>query len=300
VPDKKLIAIVGPTASGKTTLGISLAQKFDGEIVSADSRQIYRGMDIGTAKPTPEERRAIPHHLIDIRDPDEDYTVADYQRDAVTAINDIIARGKVPFLVGGTGLYVRAVVENLNIPKTIANPKLREEIENDIARDGFEAVFKKLVALDPDAANVVDPRNPRRVVRALEVALTTGVPFTAQRTKNAPLFETLTLGLNPAQEVLRNRIDRRIDEMMENKFIDEVNMLVVRYGADASAFNAIGYRELIEYLNGKLTMEDSIAAIKMNTWHYAKRQLTWFKKTPEIRWTESSDEALSFITTLLK
>jgi len=138
------------------------------------------------------------------------------------------------------------------------------------------------------------------VVRALEVALTTGVPFTAQRTKNAPLFETLTLGLNPAQEVLRNRIDRRIDEMMENKFIDEVNMLVVRYGADASAFNAIGYRELIEYLNGKLTMEDSIAAIKMNTWHYAKRQLTWFKKTPEIRWTESSDEALSFITTLLK
>ena len=300
MPDKKLIAIVGPTASGKTTLGISLAQKFDGEIVSADSRQIYRGMDIGTAKPTPEERRAIPHHLIDIRDPDEDYTVADYQRDAVTAINDIIARGKVPFLVGGTGLYVRAVVENLNIPKTIANPKLREEIENDIARDGFEAVFKKLVALDPDAANVVDPRNPRRVVRALEVALTTGVPFTAQRTKNAPLFETLTLGLNPAQEVLRNRIDRRIDEMMENKFIDEVNMLVVRYGADASAFNAIGYRELIEYLNGKLTMEDSIAAIKMNTWHYAKRQLTWFKKTPEIRWTESSDEALSFITTLLK
>jgi tRNA dimethylallyltransferase len=164
----KIIAIVGPTASGKTALGIALARKFRGEIVSADSRQIYRGMDVGTAKPTEEERRAIPHHLIDIKDPNEDYTVANYQRDAIAAINDIIARGNVPLLVGGTGLYVRAIVENLNIPKTVADPKLRAQIEKDIAAVGLVTVFKRLVALDPEVAYVVDPKNPRRVVRALE------------------------------------------------------------------------------------------------------------------------------------
>ena len=154
----KIIAIVGPTASGKTALGIALAKKFGGEIVSADSRQIYRGMDIGTAKPTAEERRVIPHHLIDIKDPDEDYTVADYKRDAIAAIDGIVARGNVPLLVGGTGLYMRAVLENLDIPKTVADPELRAGIEQDIARDGLEAAFKKLVALDPEAAYVVSRR----------------------------------------------------------------------------------------------------------------------------------------------
>lgn len=296
----KLIAIVGPTASGKTTLAISLAQKFGGEIVSADSRQIYRGMDIGTAKPTADERRAIPHHLIDIKDPNENYTVADYQRDAIATIEDIIARGKVPLLVGGTGLYMRAVVENLDIPKTVAQPELRAGIEREIARDGLDAVFKKLVALDPEAAGGVDPKNPRRVVRALEVAITTGEPFTAQRAKRASLFDTLMLGLNPAPEVLRDRIDHRVDAMLRDGLVHETAALIKKYGVAAPAFDAIGYREIINHLNGDRSIEQATAAIKINTWHYAKRQMTWFKKTDGIRWIKNPDEAVTLAQEFLR
>ncbi len=208
-PKPKIVAVVGPTASGKTTLGIALAKKYNGEIISADSRQIYRGMDIGTAKPPispfsePNSEKTvkssvlvdartraylydgIPHHLIDIKNPDEDYTVADYKRDAIAAIDGILGRGKLPILVGGTGLYIDAILDNLDIPKIKADPKLRTEIENDIAEHGLATVFKKLVDRDPEAANIVDPQNPRRVVRALEVAILTGEPFTAQRTKNS-------------------------------------------------------------------------------------------------------------------
>ena len=296
----KLIAVVGPTASGKTALGIALAKKFGGEIVSADSRQIYRGMDIGTAKPTVAERRAIPHHLIDIKDPDEDYTAADYQRDAFAAINGIIARGNVPLLVGGTGLYVRTVLENLDIPKTVADPELRVHIEKDIADVGLAAVFKRLVTLDPEAAYVVDPKNPRRVVRALEVALATGVPFTAQRTKRAPLFDALMLGLNPAPEILRERIDRRVDAMMRDGLVNEVCALVKKYGQTPTAFDAIGYREIITHLDGKLPLDEAVTAIKINTWHYAKRQMTWFKKGNGIHWIEDADEALPLVQNFLR
>jgi tRNA dimethylallyltransferase len=296
----KLIAVVGPTASGKTALGIALAQKFGGEIVSADSRQIYRGMDIGTAKPTAAECRAIPHHLIDIKDPEEDYTVADYQRDAIAAINSIIARGNLPLLVGGSGLYVQVVLENLDIPKTIADPKLRAQIEKDIADVGLAAVFKRLVALDPEAAYVVDKKNPRRVVRALEVALATGVPFTAQRTKRAPLFDALVLGLNPTPEILRERIDHRVDAMMHDGFVHEVATLIKKYGQTPTAFDAIGYREIICYLNGTLSLDEAMAAIKTNTWRYTKRQMTWFKKDNRIHWIEGADESFSLAQNFLR
>lgn len=288
----KIITIVGPTASRKTALGIALARQFNGEIVSADSRQIYRGMDIGTAKPTLAERRAIPHHLIDVKYPDEDYTVAEYKHDTVTAIDDILARGNTPLLVGGTGLYIKTVLENLDIPKTHADPKLRAEIEAEIARGGLERVFSTLVALDPEAAYVVDPKNPRRVVRALEVAITTGEPFTAQRKKNEPLYDALVLGLTPPAEVLRERIDRRVDEMMHDGLVDETAALLKKYGRAPVAFDAIGYREIIAHLNGTLSLEDAVQAIKMNTWHYAKRQMTWFKKTPNVRWIENSGRTL--------
>jgi tRNA dimethylallyltransferase len=288
----KIIAVVGPTASGKTTLGIALAKKFGGEIVSADSRQIYRGMDIGTAKPTTKERRAVPHHLIDIKDPDEDYTVADYKRDAIATIDGIVARGKIPFLVGGTGLYIKAMLENLDIPKTVADPKLRAQIEADIARDGLDASFKKLVALDPEAEYVVDPKNPRRVVRALEVAIATGEPFTAQRTKSEPLFDTLTLGLDPPPEVLRERIDRRVDMMLRDGFVGEVKAIIEKYGPSAPALSAIGYQEIVNHLNGIISLAEAAAAIKINTWHYAKRQMTWFRKTAAVHWVSNEGEAL--------
>lgn len=280
----KLIAVVGPTASGKTALGITLAREFGGEIVSADSRQVYRGMDIGTAKPTATERRVIPHHLIDIKDPDEDYTVADHKRDAVVAIRGIIARGHMPLLVGGTGLYVRAVVDNLDIPPVIADPQLRAEIEQEIADDGLAAVFKKLIALDPEAEYIVDPKNPRRVVRALEVARATGEPFTAQRRRNEPLFETLTLGIDPPSDILRERIDRRVDAMLRDGLVGETRALVKKYGSAQAAFDAIGYREVIAYLNDTLSLPDTVGSIKLNTWRYAKRQMTWFRKDHSVRW----------------
>ena len=290
-----LIAVVGPTASGKTALAIDLARRFNGEIISADARQIYRGMDIGTAKPTAAERAAIPHHLIDIRDPDEEYTVADYQRDAFAAIDDVIARGKTPFLVGGTGLFVRAVVENLDVPGTAADPALRAAIGAEIARDGLAAAFARLVALDPDAEGVVDPKNPRRVVRALEVALSTGEPFTAQRRTREPRYDTLTIGLNPPPDVLRARIERRTDGMIAAGFADEVAALLKKYPPLAPAFNAIGYREMIGYLNGTMALGEAAAAIKMNTWHYAKRQLTWFKKDRSIQWVNDAKNAAEAI-----
>ncbi len=296
----KLIVIVGPTASGKTALAVRLAERFGGEIVSADSRQIYRGMDIGTAKPTAEEMRAVPHHLIDIKDPGEDYAVAEYQRDAVSAIRGIVSRNRIPFLAGGTGLYVNAVVQNLDIPRVAADPGLRARLEADIARDGLVAVFDRLVALDPEAAYVVDPKNPRRVVRALEVALVTGAPFTAQRAKNAPLFETLAIGLDIPQDVLRIRIDGRVDAMMRDGLVHEVEDLAARWGAACPAFDAIGYREIIGALAGRTTLAEAVALMKTNTWHYAKRQMTWFRKDKAVRWVREAHEADTLVAKFLE
>ena len=327
----KLIAIAGPTASGKTSLSIALAKKYNGEIVSADSRQIYRGMTIGTAKVpispppripmrgnntkssisgtvvrnnakqasgTPVYSEDIPHHLIDIRNPDEDYTVADFKRDASAAIQDISARGKLPFLVGGTGLYVRAVVDNLDIPPIQADPALRKKIEREIATDGLPAVFKRLVALDPEAAYIVDPKNPRRVIRALEVTILTGKPFTASHRKNDPLFDTLTLGITQPDDILRQRIDSRIDDMMRDGLVKEVRSLIKKYGPQQAAFDAIGYREIIDALRrdsaaprSKTLMDNAVSQMKLNTWHFAKRQMTWFRKDKTIRWITTLRDA---------
>lgn len=306
----KLIAIVGPTASGKTALSIELARKYGGEIVSADSRQVYKGMDIGTSKAerdrgpgklaTGYRSHGVPHHLIDIENPNEDYTVAEYKADAEAAIADILKRNKLPLLVGGTGLYVRAVLENLDIPKTKADTGLRAQIEKEIEEKGLAAVFEKLVARDPEAAYVVDPKNPRRVVRALEVAILTGEPFTAQRKKNKPLYEALKIGLNPPPEVLREQINWRIDVMMRDGLADEVEKLVKKYGDQCVAFDAIGYREIIDYLNSKISLQKAIEDMKLNTWHYAKRQMTWFRKDKEIRWVKDGKEADALVAGFLK
>jgi tRNA dimethylallyltransferase len=295
----KIVAIVGPTASGKTALSISLAKKYDGEIISADSRQIYRKMNIGTAKPTTIERESAPHYLLDIKNPDEEYTVADYKYDAIAAIEDILGRNKLPIMVGGTGLYVDAVLDNLDIPKTKADPELRAKIEKDIAANGLAAVFKKLVDRDPEAAYVVDPKNPRRVVRALEVAILTGEPFTAQRKKNEPLFDALKIGINPPPEVLRERIALRADLMLKDGLVSEVETLVKKHGAACAALDAIGYREIIDYLGGRSSLEQAMDIIKHNTWHYAKRQMTWFKKDKNIRWITKPEEAEKMVTDFL-
>lgn len=312
-PEPKILAVVGPTAGGKTALSIALAKKYHGEIVSADSRQIYRGMDIGTAKvPILHEPRrgesakssilaeastraylceGIPHYLLDIKNPDEEYTVADYKHDATAAISQILKNNRIPILAGGTGLYIDAVMNNLDIPKTKADPDLRAKIEKDIVENGIAAVFKKLVDRDPDAAYVVDPKNPRRVVRALEVATLTGEPFTAQRKKNDPLFDALKIGLSSPSERLRERINLRVDRMLQDGLVSEVETLVKKYGAACPAFDAIGYREIIDYLAGEMSLQQATDAIKLNTWHYARRQMTWFKKDKKVLWITKPEEA---------
>lgn len=295
----KIIVIAGPTAAGKTALSIELARRFGGEIVSADSRQVYRGMDIGTAKPTVEERNAVPHHLIDIKNPDEEYAVAEYKCDAIGAIRDILRRGRLPILSGGTGLYLDAVLRNLDIPSVKADPALRMKIEMEIREKGLEAVFRKLVALDPEAAYVVDPRNPRRVVRALEVALATGTPFTAQRKKNAPLFRALRIGLNPPGTALRERINARVEQMVRDGLLGEVETLVRSYGPACHALDAIGYREMIRHLEGELMLARAVELIQLDTWHYARRQMTWFRRDKEIQWIRDPQETVPLVQAFL-
>jgi tRNA dimethylallyltransferase len=290
----KLIVIIGPTASGKTSLAIKIAKKFNGEIISADSRQIYRGMDIGTAK------SRTPHYLIDIKNPNQDYSVGEYKKDALNAITEIIASGKNPILVGGTGLYVSAVVNNWEIPQIKQDKKLRAKIERKIKEKGLDSVFRKLVALDPEAAYIVDPKNPRRVIRALEVAILTGRPFSEQRKKGKPLYNILQIGLNPPLEILKSRINARILEMAKDGLIREVKKLVKKYGYKVKALDAIGYREIIDYLKKKITLEQAITQMQSNTWHYAKRQITWFKKySPKAKWIKNEKEAEKLVRKFL-
>ncbi|MCX6731797.1 MAG: tRNA (adenosine(37)-N6)-dimethylallyltransferase MiaA, partial [Candidatus Parcubacteria bacterium] len=234
---QKLIVIIGPTASGKSALALKLAKRINGEIVSADSRQIYRGMDIGTAKPTKKELKSIPHHLINIKNPNQNYSVGEFKKDAINAINKIIKKGKLPILVGGTGLYISAIVNNLEIPQIKENKKLRAKIEKEIKEKGLNFVFEKLVALDPEAAYIVDPKNPRRVIRALEIAIISGKKFSEQRKKGKPLYKILTIGLNPPPKILKSRINKRIIQMINDGLVSEVKKLVSKYGYKCKAFD---------------------------------------------------------------
>ncbi len=290
----KLVVIVGPTASGKTKLAISLAKKFNGAIISADSRQIYKEMDLGTAKPLPTKNLklktknylvdSIGHLLIDIKNPCEDYTVGQYKKDAILAINRIISDDKLPFLVGGTGLYISAITDNLEIPKVKPNEKLRKKLEKEIKEKGLGFVWKKLVKIDPEAAYIVDPKNPRRVIRALEIALLTNKPFSVQRKKGKPLYKILQLGLNPEPDKLKKIIAERIDIMVQDGLVEEVKRLLKKYGTKLKSFEAIGYREIIDYLNNKTSLEEATELMNKNTWHYARRQMTWFRKDKKIVW----------------
>ncbi|KKW23215.1 MAG: tRNA dimethylallyltransferase [Parcubacteria group bacterium GW2011_GWA2_51_12] len=288
-PLPKLICIVGPTASGKTELAIHLAKKFKGEIVSADSRQIYRGMDIGTAKPTEAEKKAVAHFLVDTKKPNTSYTVGQYKKDSIRAIADILSRKKVPFLVGGTGLYVSAVVNNLEFPKVKPSPRLRKKLEDELQKHGLNYLFGKLTALDPEAAYVVDPKNPRRVIRALEVTLKTRKPFTQQRRRGDRIFDSLILGISRDGAQLQSRITKRTKQMLRSGLLNETSRLVKRYGFHQVAFDAIGYRETIAHLLGRITLAEAEREINKNTIRYAKRQMTWFRKMPVV-WVKNAKE----------
>lgn len=293
----KLVVILGPTASGKTDLAIKLAKMYNGEVISADSRQIYRGMDIGTAKPL--DLEGIPHWLFDIKNPNQNYTVAQYKKDAIKSIKDIQKRGKLPIMAGGTGLYIKAVVENFDIPKIKANPLLRQKIEKEAEKYGLDYVFQKLIKLDPEAAYIVDSKNPRRVIRALEITVLTKKPFSQQRKSGKPLFDVLEIGMSIEKEKLKERINLRVDEMIKKGLVKEVENLIKKYGLKPQAFDAIGYREIIEYLGNKKTLEQAVEEMKINTWHYAKRQMTWFNASKKISWIKTCKEAEPIIDQFL-
>jgi tRNA dimethylallyltransferase len=284
-----LFVIVGPTAVGKTALAIELARRFDGEIVSADSRQIYRGMDIGTAKPTHQEQSLVRHHLIDIVAPDEPYTLANYQADAYAAIDDTlrVARSKQPFLVGGTGLYVRAVVEGLRIPRVPPNEELRAQLASE---DGA-ALYERLRALDPDAAARIDPRNVRRTIRALEVCLTTGTRFSELSRAAPPPYRTTQIGLTMSRPELYARIDARVDRMMADGLVAEVEALVaLGYGWELPSMSGLGYRQIGEHLRGEVSLDEAVTNIKRATRDFVRRQYAWFRlKDERIRWFEGAN-----------
>ena len=292
-PQRKLplIVIVGPTAVGKTSISIELAKRFDGEIVSADSRLLYRGMDIGTAKPTPDEMKGVPHHLINVSDPDEIWSLALYQRQAYRVINEIHTRGKLPFLVGGTGQYVRAIIEGWRIPPQEPDYDLRDALNQWGKEIGAEGLHDRLATLDSEAAQKIDYRNVRRTVRALEVILKTGEKFSDLRQKQECPYKPIILGIERPREDLYNRVDLRIDQMLEEGLVDEVSdLLEAGYSPDLPTMSAIGYGELIEYLKGKISLEEAVTLIKRNTRVFVRRQANWFKpEDPRIRWFEASE-----------
>lgn len=285
----KVLVIVGPTAAGKTALSLAVARALDGEIVSVDSRLFYRGMDIGTAKPTPEERATVPHHLVDLCDPDETLSLSAFQRRAYTAIDDILARGRLPILVGGTGQYVMAVVEGWGIPEVAPQPALRRALE---ALPPGEAA-RWLPALDPEATQRNDVRNVRRVVRALEVILVTGRRMTELQAKTPPPYDFLILGVGRDREELYARIDARVEAMMAAGLLEEVRALqAAGYGRRLPSMSAVGYRQLLDHLDGKTTLDEAVAQIKFDTHRLARKQGAWFRESdPRIDWVSPGETA---------
>jgi tRNA dimethylallyltransferase len=283
---KRLVAIVGPTGIGKSRLALYLAKKLQGEIVSADSRQVYRYMDIGTAKPTPEELKCVPHHLIDIVNPDEAFSLANFQELANQAIDDIHRRGRLPCLVGGTGLYVKAVLEGWQIPRVSPDTEFRYNIEQKVNENSIDELYQELVITDPDAAAKIDRRNVRRVIRALEVHAKAGQAFSRLGRKIPPAFSPYIIGLTAARSALYDIVDRRVDEMINRGLIQEVeNLLQMGYDFSLPAMSGIGYRQIGQYLNGELTLEAATQKIKTETHRFIRHQYAWFRlKDENIHW----------------
>jgi tRNA dimethylallyltransferase len=276
---------------GKTALSLHLAQALAGEVVSADSRLFYRGMDIGTAKPTPEERARVPHHLIDVAEPDETVGLAEFQERAYSAIGEVHARGKLPLLVGGTGQYVRAVVEGWRIPRVPPDPALRAKLEMEAEREGAEELHARLARLDPDAAQRIDARNVRRVVRALEVCLLTGRPISEQQGKRPPPYRILQIGLTMERAALYARADRRAEAMIAAGLEEEVRRLVeAGYGWELPAMSGLGYAQFKPYFEGQATLEQVVAEIQRATHRLIRHQYNWFRPDdPAIRWFDAAD-----------
>jgi len=278
-----LIAIVGPTAVGKTALALRKAQHLDGEIVSADSRQVYRFMDIGTAKISPEQQARVPHHLIDVINPDEPFSLATYQDLATAALADITARGRIPLLVGGTGQYLVAVLQGWRIPRVPPQPELRAALEAEAQEHGAAVLHARLTAVDPEAAATTGPDNVRRIIRALEVYEVTGQPISAQQTREPPPYRIETLWLHLPREELYRRIDARIDAMMEAGLLREVRMLLeMGYTWEMPAMSSLGYIQFRPYFAGTATLKECVQRLKYDTHAFARRQDNWFRRLPNL------------------
>lgn len=289
---QKAIVICGPTASGKTALSIELAKRINGEIVSCDSMQIYKEMDIGTAKPTKEEMQGIPHYMIDIISPNERYSVADYKKDAKKAIREIIQKGKVPIIVGGTGLYVDSLIYEIEYPDIKFDEKYRQELEKQVQEEGLEKLYKKAQEIDPEAMLKISQNDKKRILRVLEIYKATGKNKTEQEKKSRekePEFDYLVYGLNMPREKLYERINLRVDIMIKQGLIEEVQEIYKKYSEFPTAMQGLGYKEVVEYLEGFLTKEEMIEKIKQETRRYAKRQMTWFRKNKQTIWLDAEN-----------
>ena len=280
---KYLVVILGPTASGKTSLSLAIAKAFDGEVISADSRQIYKHMDIGTDKVPVNERMGIPHHLMDELEPDQEFTVADYKRLAIKTIEEIHRRKKLPILAGGTGLYLNTVLQNYQIPRVPPQHDLRFQLQKFYEEHGAEELYGILKEKDPAAAARIHPNNIRYVIRAIEINIAGNMP--KEDEKGEPLFEVFSIGIEWPRDILYDRINKRVDELMSRGFLNEVKTLVMKgYDEHATAMTSIGYQELINYMKGMCTLETAVEEIKKNTRNYAKRQITWFRHYTSVHW----------------
>ena len=300
---QKVIVIGGPTASGKTGLSIELAKRINGEIVSCDSMQIYKDMTIGTAKPTIEEMEVIPHYMIDCISPETRYSVADYKKDATNAIKEIISKGKVPIVVGGTGLYVEALIYGIEYNEIEEDLEYRKKLEKIEEKEGLDPLYEMAKKIDEKAMEKISKNDKKRICRVLEIYHSTGKTKTeleVESRKNGPEFDYLLFGITMDKEKLYERINKRVDIMIENGLIEEVKNLIQKYKNFPTAMQGLGYKEVVQYLNGNLNRDEMIQKIKMETRRYAKRQLTWFRKYPNIIWLDGLESTQNNIEIILE
>lgn len=290
-----LVVILGPTAAGKTEISLQLAERMGGEIISADSRLFYRGMDIGTAKPSHKEQQRVPHHLIDVANPDQTWSLAVFQEAVFRAVSQVLSRNKLPILAGGSGQYIRALLDGWQIPQVTPAPALREALETWAQEIGASGLHQRLQIIDPQAASQIDDRNLRRTIRALEVIFSTGRLFSEQRQQTTSPYKALRLGLMRPRSEIYARIDARIDAMFEAGLVEEVKSLLDHgYPPDLPTFSAIGYRQIIDYLQGKFSLEEARVLIKRQTRIFVRRQANWFKESdPSIHWFAVGPDTLA-------
>ena len=293
---QKVIVIAGPTASGKTSLGVELAKKINGEVISADSMQIYKDMTIGTAKPTPEETENIPHYLIDFVSPDERYSVADFKKDAEEKIDEILAKGKVPIIVGGTGLYIDSLVYGIEFPDIEYDEEYRNSLMKEAeTEEGLNKLYEEAKKIDPKAMEKISPSDKKRISRVLEIYHATGKTKTELEIKSREKgvkYDYIVFAIDWDREKLYERINLRVDIMIEQGLVDEVKEVYNKYEKFPTAMQGLGYKEVVEYLEGKISFEEMVEKIKLETRHFAKRQLTWFRKNKDIIWIDGQQDKL--------